>query len=115
MFYQLKVQDHIRVPPDQFDKDLTEAIFGEIRKKYDGYISKNVGIVLDVVSVEEVGEGSIIAAGALVPMGKVIPPRSLVLGSPGKIVRQVTDDELAKLIDSAQRYVGYAKRHLGAP
>jgi len=60
MFYKLKVQDHIRVPPDQFDKELKEAIFVQIRKKYDGFISKNVGVVLDVVSVEEVGEGVII-------------------------------------------------------
>lgn len=60
MFYKLKVQDHIRVPPDQFDKPLEEAIFGQIRKKYDGYISKAIGVVLDVVSVDEVGEGVII-------------------------------------------------------
>jgi DNA-directed RNA polymerase subunit E' len=61
MFYKLKVQDHIRVPPDSFDKELNDAIFAQIRKKYDGFISKTIGIVLDVVSVEEVGEGVIIA------------------------------------------------------
>lgn len=60
MFYKLKVQDHIRVPPDQFDKELKDAIFTEIRKKYDGFISKNIGVVLDVVSVDEVGDGIII-------------------------------------------------------
>ncbi len=60
MFYKLKVQDHIRVPPDQFEKQLEEAIFGQIRKKYDGFISKNIGVVLDVVAVDEVGEGVII-------------------------------------------------------
>ena len=61
MFYKLKVQDHIRVPPSEFDKELNDAIFVQIRKKYDGFISKTIGIVLDVVSVEEVGEGVIIA------------------------------------------------------
>ena len=60
MFYKLKVQDHIRVPPDQFDKPLSDAIFQQIRKKYDGFISKNIGVVLDVVAVDEVGEGIII-------------------------------------------------------
>lgn len=60
MFYKLKVQDHIRVPPDQFGKDLKEAIFLQIRKKYDGFISKSIGVVLDVVAVEDVGEGVII-------------------------------------------------------
>jgi len=40
-----------------------------------------------------IGEGSIVGAGALVSEGKEIPSRSLVLGVPGKIVRQVTDAE----------------------
>ena len=53
MFYKLKVQDHIRVPPAEFDKDLKEAIFAQIRKKYDGFISKTIGVVLDVVAVDE--------------------------------------------------------------
>lgn len=60
MFYKLKVQDHIRVPPDQFDKELKDAIFSQVRRKYDGFISKSLGVVLDVASVEEVGDGVII-------------------------------------------------------
>ncbi len=60
MFYKLKVQDHIRVPPDAFQGDLRDSIFAQVRKKYDGFISKNIGIVLDVVAVDEVGEGVII-------------------------------------------------------
>jgi len=51
-----------------------------------------------------IGEGSIIAAGALIPEGKVIPPRSLVIGVPGKVVRQTTDEEAARNIEAARHY-----------
>ncbi len=59
-----------------------------------------------------IGWGSIIGANALVTEGKVIPPRSLVLGSPGRVVRTVTDAELEELRLSAQRYVEEAARYL---
>ena len=45
-----------------------------------------------------IGAGSVIGAGALVTMNKVIPPRSLVLGSPGKVVRTLTPEESAKIV-----------------
>ena len=48
-----------------------------------------------VLSRSVVGEGSIIQADALVAEGKEIPPRSVVAGTPGKIVRRTTDDEVA--------------------
>ena len=59
-----------------------------------------------------VGWGSIVGANALVTEGKVIPPRSLVLGSPGKVVRQITDDELQDLLESARHYVQEAAVYL---
>ncbi len=52
-----------------------------------------------------IGWGSIVGANALVTEGKSIPPRSLVLGSPGKVVRQITEGELADLLESARHYV----------
>lgn len=42
-----------------------------------------------------IGEGSLIAAGALVPQGMQVPPRSLVAGVPGKVRRELSDDEVA--------------------
>ena len=51
-----------------------------------------------------IGEGSVIAAGALVPPGKSIPPRSLVMGVPGRVVRQVTEEECAANLVNARRY-----------
>ena len=55
----------------------------------------------------EVGSDSIIAAGALVTERTVIPPRSMVMGSPGKVKRELTDDEVRSVLGYAQRYVGY--------
>ena len=46
----------------------------------------------------EIGSGSIIGAGALVPVGKKIPPRSKVMGIPGKIVGEVSDWEYQMMI-----------------
>ncbi|MCK6502343.1 gamma carbonic anhydrase family protein [Myxococcota bacterium] len=45
-----------------------------------------------------IGRFSIIGAGAVVPVGRVIPPRSLVLGIPGRVVRQVSDREIEESI-----------------
>jgi carbonic anhydrase/acetyltransferase-like protein (isoleucine patch superfamily) len=59
-----------------------------------------------------IGWGSIVGANALVTEGKVIPPRSLVLGSPGRVVRTVSDEELAELLDSAKRYVEEAATYM---
>ena len=71
-----------------------------------------IGIKSVLLPGSIVGEGCIIAAGALVPGGRIIPPRSVVMGSPGRIVREVTDEEYESLVEQANRYVTYARRHL---
>jgi DNA-directed RNA polymerase subunit E' len=60
MFYKVKVRDHIRVSPDKFGMELKQAIAAEVKNKFSGYISKDLGVVIDVSDVEEVGEGVII-------------------------------------------------------
>lgn len=60
MFYKVKLTDHIRVAPDKFGMELKQAIITEIKNKYAGYISKDMGLVIDVSNVETVGEGIII-------------------------------------------------------
>ena len=50
-------------------------------------------------------------AGALVTEKAVIPPRSLVVGMPGKVIRTLTDDEVAVIVASAREYVAKAQRH----
>jgi carbonic anhydrase/acetyltransferase-like protein (isoleucine patch superfamily) len=59
-----------------------------------------------------VGTGSIIAAGSLLPEDTQVPPRSLVMGSPGKIRRTLGDSDLAEIQMYADRYVAYRLDYL---
>ncbi len=58
-----------------------------------------------------IGEECLVAAGALVPERAHIPPRSLVLGVPGKVTRTLKSEEIAELHKRAQDYVRYAQEH----
>lgn len=60
MFYRTTIKDHIRVSPDQFGQDLDSAIVIMVKKKFEGYISKELGIVIDISKVNSVGQGVII-------------------------------------------------------
>ena len=55
----MEIKDHIRVPPNLFDLGVEEAVVKRIKKKYDGFISKDLGIVIDVKDIKEIGEGII--------------------------------------------------------
>ncbi len=68
-------------------------------------------IVLDRVVI---GKESLVGAGSLVPQGKVFPPRSMIIGSPAKVVRELTDEEVAKLHHSAVHYVNVARNYMVA-
>ncbi|MBL1173801.1 gamma carbonic anhydrase family protein [Pantanalinema sp. GBBB05] len=70
-----------------------------------------IGIGATVLDGVRVGAGSIIGAGAVVT--KDVPPRSLVVGIPGKVVRQVSEQEASDLITHAQRYEKLALVHAG--
>ncbi len=59
----------------------------------------------------EIGENCVIAAGALVPPRTIIPPRSVVMGVPGKVVREVNEDDLAYIDLAVQVYRRLAPRH----
>lgn len=59
----------------------------------------------------QVGSGSIVGAGAVCREGMVIPPRSLVLGVPGKVVRQTTDEEVERIRKTVQAYIELQERH----
>jgi DNA-directed RNA polymerase subunit E' len=60
MFYKAEIRDHIRVPPALFDLPREEAIIKQVRAEYENFISKELGIVIDVKGVKEVKEGIII-------------------------------------------------------
>ncbi len=66
-----------------------------------------IGMGAILLNGAAVGEDCIVAAGTLLPEGAVVPARSLVMGSPGRVRRQLTEDELAFIRQSAANYVAY--------
>ncbi len=66
-----------------------------------------IGMGAILLNGARIGSDSIVAAGTLVPERTVIPPRSLVMGSPGKVKRTVTEAELALILEGAANYVRY--------
>jgi carbonic anhydrase/acetyltransferase-like protein (isoleucine patch superfamily) len=61
-----------------------------------------------------IGENSLVAAGALVLEGTVVPPRSLVAGVPAKVRRELTDEEVDGLKENAAHYLVLAAKHRDA-
>lgn len=70
-----------------------------------------IGINSVILNGAKIGEGCLIGANALIPEGKEIPPGSLVMGSPGKIVRELTPEQQKGLEMSALHYVENYKRY----
>jgi carbonic anhydrase/acetyltransferase-like protein (isoleucine patch superfamily) len=66
-----------------------------------------IGMGAILMNGSQIGAGSIVAAGALVVEGQKVPPRSLVMGSPSKVKRLLTQAEVADIQKYANRYVGY--------
>jgi gamma-carbonic anhydrase len=73
-----------------------------------------IGMGAIVLNGAVVGSDSIVAAGTLVTEGMVVPARSLVMGSPGKVRRALTDEEVASILDYSLRYVGYRLEYMAA-
>lgn len=74
-----------------------------------------IGIQAVVLNKAVIGKDSLVGAGAVVIEGKVFPERSLILGAPAKVVRTLTDEDVANLKRNAQVYVERAeefKQHL---
>jgi len=69
-----------------------------------------IGIGAIVLNGARVGSNCLIGAHSLIPEGKVIPDGSLVVGSPGKVVKQLTDAQIEGLSRSAAHYVENAAR-----
>jgi carbonic anhydrase/acetyltransferase-like protein (isoleucine patch superfamily) len=73
-----------------------------------------VGIAAVVLDGAEIGEESVIAAGALVAPGTKIPPRSMVMGVPARVRREVTADDLDLIRRSALGYIALKADYLAA-
>lgn len=70
-----------------------------------------IGMGSILLSRSVIGDECIVGAGAIVTEGKEIPPRSLVIGAPARVVRAVTDEEVAVILESAAGYVDKARWH----
>jgi carbonic anhydrase/acetyltransferase-like protein (isoleucine patch superfamily) len=71
-----------------------------------------VGIGAVILNNARIGEGSIIAAGAVIPEHTTIPPRSLVAGVPGKVRRELGEKDHAMILQYARNYLDYSAIYL---
>lgn len=70
-----------------------------------------IGMGAIILSKAKINDNVIIGAGTLVPPGKEIPSGTLVLGSPGKVVRKLTEEEIKNIHNSATHYVDLASKY----
>ena len=70
-----------------------------------------IGIGSTILNKTKIGKNCIIGANTLITENKVIPDRSLVVGSPGKVIRQVTAKEIEEIKVNAEHYVSNYKRY----
>ncbi|NPA74167.1 MAG: gamma carbonic anhydrase family protein [Epsilonproteobacteria bacterium] len=71
-----------------------------------------IGMSATILDDAVIGEESIVGANSLVTKGKKFPPRSLIVGSPAKVVRSLTQKEVDELYESASRYVEYKNSYI---
>ena len=70
-----------------------------------------IGMNATVLNGAHIGKNSIVGAGAVVSEGKEFPERSLILGVPGKLVRELTDEQVQHIQDNADNYVRLSKQY----
>jgi carbonic anhydrase/acetyltransferase-like protein (isoleucine patch superfamily) len=70
-----------------------------------------IGMSATILDGAEIGDESIVGAGTLVTKNKKFPPRSLILGSPAKVARELNEKEIAELYASAKRYVAFKNNY----
>ena len=71
-----------------------------------------IGMSATILDGAIIGKESIVGASSLVTKNKIFPPRSLIMGSPAKRIRELTDDEVAELYASASRYLEFKNEYL---
>ncbi|MEK6531693.1 MAG: gamma carbonic anhydrase family protein [Deltaproteobacteria bacterium] len=70
-----------------------------------------IGMGAVVLDNAEIGPDSIVGAGALVTEGTKAPPKSLLLGVPARVARALKDEEVDRILRSANNYIGYVKNY----
>ncbi len=71
-----------------------------------------IGMGAIILDGAKIGECSIVGAGALVTKNKVFPPRSLIMGSPATLKRELTNDEVESIRENAREYVSLSKKYM---
>ena len=71
-----------------------------------------IGMGATVMDDAVIGAGSLVGAGALIPPNMIIPPKSLVVGMPGKVVREVKNEEYKMIIERPREYIDLAAIYL---
>jgi carbonic anhydrase/acetyltransferase-like protein (isoleucine patch superfamily) len=71
-----------------------------------------IGMGVIILNGARIGAGSIIAAGTLIPEGMIVEPRSLWMGVPGKLRRQLNDDDQKEILRYGRNYIGYKDSYL---
>lgn len=109
------IQDNAVVHSDENEVTIGDGVtIGHGCVMHGRSIDNNVliGMNATILHGAEVGEYSIIGAGALVPPGYKVPARSVVLGVPCKQVRTITDEDLALIENTTKNYVKLAERYI---
>lgn len=112
------VQDHVMIHTSRgrISTTVGEKVTIGHRAVLHGCTIRNrvlVGMGSIILDEAEIADDCVIGAGTLITEGKKIPPRSLVIGSPGRVVRELTDQEVAFLLDSAASYVKVGEKYRG--
>jgi carbonic anhydrase/acetyltransferase-like protein (isoleucine patch superfamily) len=71
-----------------------------------------IGMSATILDGAEIGDESIVGAGSLVTKNKKFPPRSLIMGSPAKVVRELTEEEVKSIYKNAENYVKYKNNYI---
>ena len=70
-----------------------------------------IGIGSIILNNAKIGKNCIVGANTLITENKIIPDNSLVVGSPGRILRKVTDEEIKAILENGKHYVDISKKY----
>ena len=71
-----------------------------------------IGMGSIILDEAKIGDESLVGAGTVVTEGKTFPPRSLILGTPGKVVKELDDEDIKNMLRGAHSYVKLAKKYV---
>ena len=122
MFYKTQIKDHIRVAPKFFGNAVNDAVIKAVREKYSGFIDEEIGFVIDVLDVQDVGEGVIIPGDGAAyyettfelitfkpEMHEIIPGRIKDIADFGAFITMGPIDGMIHVSQTMDDYVTFAK------